>query len=170
MKSKCCCCSLRIGSLICGWILMMWYFGCFVFGLYSMVDYIQAGCYVTVENQLELTRSQLDNYCTAFFSLNIVLFVMSIFYFISFIVLFQFGRPKPRLILLIIVDIPINIFIKLAFIITFSIILGFLHPQSIISNIILGLVDIFELSAWFCIYPYFQEELKTQENDKANEL
>ena len=159
--SKCCCCTVKTGSQAFGSLYLFCSVISFGDGIkgYILGDNRSSDADISdLSNELEITKSQAENFYLASAYIDFVTLVLNLGYIIcSSLLLAGIHKQEPKFVFPIIAFLPIDCLTRLCFIITYSAVIGFLHPLTIVINLMFGLVVVAGFFVWLCFYSYYQE-------------
>eukprot|EP00092_Neocalanus_flemingeri_P067631 GFUD01082575.1.p1 GENE.GFUD01082575.1~~GFUD01082575.1.p1 ORF type:complete len:194 (+),score=20.58 GFUD01082575.1:80-661(+) len=176
VMEKCCCCSVRTACLIFG--------GFALFGSLIQVSNDAKDIYhnITMSRQdqewnlqelyelsnmdrlnMGTTKDEIRNFLMIAFYFSIADLFLSIAIIVaaSFLIYGVLKENSNYLVPTMIVW-PLDLFVRIIFVLIHSINLGFLHPISLALNIILCCGVVFDIFIWLCVYSHWQQ-LKTED-------
>eukprot|EP00092_Neocalanus_flemingeri_P067635 GFUD01082579.1.p1 GENE.GFUD01082579.1~~GFUD01082579.1.p1 ORF type:complete len:194 (+),score=20.62 GFUD01082579.1:80-661(+) len=176
VMEKCCCCSVRTACLIFG--------GFALFGSLIQVSNDAKDIYhnITMSRQdqdlnlwelydlsnmdglnMGTTKDEIRNFLAIAFYYSVTDLFLSIAIIVaaSFLIYGVLKENSNYLVPTMIVW-PLDLFVRIIFVLIHSINLGFLHPISLALNIILCCGVVFDIFIWLCVYSHWQQ-LKTED-------
>lgn len=156
--AKCCCCPVRTGTLVLG---SLYLFASVISAINGIKDVIfgpSENDASLLMDELGLTWTQVQNYFEASSYIDKVTMVLSVGFIIcSSLLLAGTRKQEPKFVFPMVVFLPLDILARLGIIITYSAIIGFLHPLTLVINVMFVAGVVAGFFTWLCFYSHYQE-------------
>lgn len=177
VMEKCCCCSVRTGSLVFGGLILI---GSILAVGRDAKEIMEGSPNLSYEDrqlvvdqlQIEgMTADQLQTFLTTAHYTTIADLFLSIgMIVVSGLLIYGVNKGIARFVKPILVFIPIDFVIRFIFVCVHSINLGFLHPLSITLNFICCIGMVIDIFIWLCFYSHWQQIKDGMDGQNDNEM